>query len=223
MGINKNLNFYAFIVDYGKKRYQVDPTVHKHSRNAYFAASWKVSGWKTPFRLEFYVNNKEYFKSDQLQLEGPNFNELGATIEYADMFQGIVPVEHHFIYSEITDGLREGSSKSVIPLSYSTLCTISGGGSARIRGIYKEMYPKVKGILIGLTNGTIVIKQTFDYRGSNKEAEFFLSVGEFLTTLSNAGQLCVQELLMPDKTFGWLLVNNIDIKNIEIHTGRSVK
>lgn len=52
MGINKNLNFYTFIVDYGKKRYQVDPTVHKQSRNAYFAASWKVSGWKTPFRLE---------------------------------------------------------------------------------------------------------------------------------------------------------------------------
>lgn len=226
MGIGGNFYFYVWFCDNRRCETQVDTTkLLKLKDGEYMLVSWDLfTLFNREKQLEPYVNGKRVFENADFHFEGENLEKFGNTLtHHKKHFDNIVITEHHFLYTDITENLKKSGSQDYISFQYSILCVFSAGGYAKIRGKYKNMNANIKGILIGFARPGVKKTLTFDYLDPQKEVDFQVTTGEFLTYISSADKFCVYENRMPPGYFIWLLVQNIDIKNIEIHTGRSIR
>lgn len=230
VGIGSTFYFYVWFCDNLKGQSQTDTTkLHKLRSGYYLIVSWDLfTIYNRERQLQAYVNGQSVFENVDFHFEGDHFDKtFGNTLtHHSTNFDNIVIKEHHFVYGDYGKSITEILRKNVFPdyvnFDYCELCYFSAGGYAKIRGKYKNIYAKINGILIGFARAGFTRKLTFDY-DPHTEVEFQVSAGEFLTYISSPDKFCGFEKWLPQAAFVWVLVQNINIKNIEIHTGRSIK
>lgn len=158
--------------------------------------------------------------SQKFNFSKDNLRHVARRLYYHVNFKGIQVLEHHLEYTGITGGLPIDTSVSYISLQFATISHLSAGGYAIIEGKYKEINSSLTGILIGVDKAGSPDFETFpNYNDPQELVTFVVSIGEDYCAVSSATAKTRFTRVQPGDDFVWLVVQNIDIENLEIHRG----
>lgn len=140
-------------------------------------------------------------------------------------FTRVSALEHHMIYTGITAALPRNPDKPLISNEtgkHGHLPSMSPGGWAVIVGSYIDVNANYDGIMVGFFHDH---PKTFVFSTLNTEGEevvIRLSVTVLGVRLVTDGESSYINVRSLDDQFVQVMLDNIDIKNIELHTGIKV-
>lgn len=174
-------------------------------------------------QVKFIGNGGTQTSIDQCFYFSPGVKELGKYVfNYEDSTDRVVILEHHFVYSGITEAMPRNPKIPMINVNdprYLRLCDISAGGWAVIIGSYIAADPATDGIMIGYYQSKKNVHVFKEYKKKGVEVVFEITVSNFAISIATKDKrVLLQDDLVDD---GWysLIAQNINITNVEIHTG----
>ncbi|XP_077499474.1 uncharacterized protein LOC144110450 [Amblyomma americanum] len=139
------------------------------------------------------------------------------------LFANVEVIEYHFEYTGVTAGIEAGSP--LRSLKFANLTHLSAGGYAVITGKYEQHNNTFSGIVIGVgkMDGSSEVTGTKHFSNlsdSSKEHTFKVTLSDVSTTITVGREKADIANVLAGDSFVWLLVQNINIENLEIHSGR---
>ncbi|XP_054925649.1 uncharacterized protein [Dermacentor andersoni] len=140
-------------------------------------------------------------------------------------FARAVVLEHHILYRGITAALPRDPDKELISTSVGNkghLPSMSTGGWAVIVGSYIDANQKYDGIMVGYYR-TECYRHVFSkHKTKGVDVVFRLSVTEMGVRVVTEDESKYIRGKRLDNAFIAVVLDNIDIKNLEMHTGRAL-
>ncbi|XP_077535511.1 uncharacterized protein LOC144147288 isoform X1 [Haemaphysalis longicornis] len=234
----KDAKFALTIVDQ-VAYYALEVGLNQHDFKAYFdrsdAKKWLTNRTDTP--NDFHLNEGDLVC---IQMTSPDQKDFTATINnmmmpmtlgfaktdlnhlwryvehHATVWTGIEVLEHHFIYTNITETLEPNPATMEVSLEEATLTQISIGGRAIITGSYVPKNANIPGISVDL-----------QIRGGSKYTKilgmniktFSIAVGAKETLIDGDEESHTQNLPVKPTDFIYLIFQNIEITSMEFHSG----
>ncbi|XP_065300614.1 uncharacterized protein [Dermacentor albipictus] len=134
-----------------------------------------------------------------------------------DLFENVELREIHFAYKGITEALDLSSDWHL--LRKQSVCFISSGGYAVIKGRFKTENTKIKGIAMGIGKGHQYKHNTYTYNNSGP-ATFVIHVSDLNIIVSDTRTTRTITTITPGDDFVYLAFINMEIEDMEIHSGR---
>nr|XP_054924110.1 uncharacterized protein LOC129383545 isoform X1 [Dermacentor andersoni] len=117
------------------------------------------------------------------------------------------------------DGFGKGISQVAHLLRDQSMCFMSSGGYAVMKGRFKTENPQINGIAIGIGKGHQHMYKTYAY-GNSEPATFMIYVNDLNTTVSDNRTTQTITTKMPGDEFVYLAFINMEVEDMEIHSGR---
>lgn len=156
-----------------------------------------------------------------------DFSMLGSKlIQDKSSFFDMEMLEIHFLYSGITQGLPlRPSPADYISLQTAKLGYITQWDTVILQGQYAALNGTFKGILVGVSaaNKSPAYYVFESYQGDSATVTIRLKVGFNDVAIStDKEQRALNMAIGPDDN-AWLLIDNINISNLEIHTTAKIE
>ncbi|XP_077534175.1 uncharacterized protein LOC144146106 isoform X2 [Haemaphysalis longicornis] len=222
-GVNEYTYHYANGYEKGYWLNQKDFFPRKLKKNEYvvFTAHLKYVNADKKLTVTFEVGG-DVSKEEIIYSPNQDFSTLGTHFkQHEDNFQNVQLLEIHFLYTGITEGLpARGPANQYISFQTAELCAMRAGNTAVIVGRYYAYNTNRDGILIGVGSSQGSTFHDFtSYRNSKHAVTFRVQLG-FFGDVSLSSEKEEQKLTLNFDTDEpvWLLVENIQILNLEIHS-----
>lgn len=209
-------------VEWSNRRLPDAPTTWR--RNMYTVVTLNFKYPSGPFKIE--VNGVPHGEANKFK-KIKDFSKFGYWFaQHHGFWSHIEVLEVHFLYTGITQGLPpRNAGEKYVSLQKASVCFMGQGSTAVIVGQYAQHNNKYSGIVIGVCTEKQhpMPKEFASHKDSNEMVTFRVSVGIFNVAIrSNKEQQLLDLNIGPDDN-AWLVVDNINILNLEIHTGTRVE
>lgn len=156
-----------------------------------------------------------------------DLKDMNRLFYHSSTFDKVEILEHHLLYGGITAALPKDPDNKITNFdpNLNQLLSLSAGGWAVITGIYSQIDPKTDGVLAGYYRGSDKAMGDLTFNGYKSGQEVVLRA--VLTPFGIRFQTEEQKAPVKSESISndWidLRVQNIDIKDIEVHTGSKRK